>query len=78
MCGMGNYKSIIDLYILKSQGRMRLPYRCAEAVFEAQNGLHKWNIDYNVQAEIAAIVKEGNDLICHINFCFGESPSGRS
>lgn len=46
------YKSIVEcLYILKSQGRMRLTHRCAEAVFEAYNGLHKWNIDYNEQNE---------------------------
>ena len=48
------YKSILEcLYVLKCGGVMRLKHRRAEAVYEAYQGLHKWNVD----------VKNRNDLI---------------
>jgi len=47
------YKSIIEcLHILKVGGRMRLSHRRAEAVYEAYQGLHKWNIDVGSQGEL--------------------------
>lgn len=42
------YKALVEcLFILKPDGMMRLNHRIAEAVFENNCGLHKWNIDYN-------------------------------
>lgn len=47
------YKSLIEcLYILKCGGILRLRHRRAEAVFEAYQGLHKWNIDYSKSKEL--------------------------
>lgn len=42
------YKSLIEcLYIVKKNGKIRLSHRRAEALYEAYNGLHKWNMDFN-------------------------------
>lgn len=40
------------LYILKVNGKMWLRHRRSEGSFEAYEGLHKWNLDYNHQGEL--------------------------
>ena len=47
------FKSIVEcLYILKCGGRMRLHHRRAEALYEAYQGLHKWNIVHDGQGSL--------------------------
>lgn len=47
------YKSLIEcLYIVKLGGKIRLSHRRAEAVYEAYQGLHKWNIDLGDRGEL--------------------------
>lgn len=47
------YRSIVEcLYILKKGGRLHLFHRCSEALFEGYAGLHKWNIDSDVDSHL--------------------------
>lgn len=47
------YKSIIEcLYILKRGGVLHLRHRRAEALHQAYQGLHRWNIDYNERRDL--------------------------
>lgn len=40
------WRSLVEcLYVLKTDGRMYLNHRRAEAVYEGWTGLHKWNVD---------------------------------
>lgn len=47
------FRSVVEcLYILKPGGTLRLTHRRAEAVYEAYQGLHKWNVDYGGEDEL--------------------------
>lgn len=40
------WRSLVEcLYVLKTDGRMYMNHRRAEAVYEGWSGLHRWNID---------------------------------
>ncbi len=47
------FKSIIEcLYILRTNRKICLLHRRAEAVYEKYTGLHKWNVDYNAERHL--------------------------